>query len=338
MSASPRILLLGANGQVGQALRFALRHAAHGLNPHIANPGRDRARATDDAVHAHDGLVVATRDGKLEGGEPCERADLSDLDGLRDALDRVAPDLIVNAAAYTAVDRAEDEPGLAMRVNAEAVGVLGRWAAAHDARVLHYSTDYVFDGNGHRPYREDDPAHPVGAYGHSKLAGEFALRASGASHMILRAAWVYAPRGHNFLRTMLRLAGERDHLRVVGDQVGAPTPAELIARVTAQIVPRWFNEDEGDMTARALDGVYHLTAGGDTSWHAFACAIFERARRVGLIARIPQVDAIATRDYLTRAQRPAYSVLDTAKLRGTFGVELPDWREGLDGVFADLAG
>lgn len=338
MSASPRILLLGANGQVGHALRFALRHAARRLNPNIANPGRDRARADDGAMHAQDGLVVATRDGKLEGGEPCERADLTDLDGLRIVLDRIAPDLIVNAAAHTAVDRAEDEPDLAMRVNADAVGVLGQWAAAHDARVLHYSTDYVFDGNGRRPYREDDAAHPVGVYGRSKLAGEFALRASRASYLILRTAWVYAPRGHNFLRTMLRLAGERDHLRVVADQIGAPTPAELIAQVTAQIVPRWFNEDEGDMTARALDGIYHLTSGGETSWHDFAGAIFERARRAGLIARIPRIDAIETRDYPTRAQRPAYSVLDTAKLRATFGVELPNWREGLDEVFRDLTG
>ncbi|MBS0431733.1 MAG: dTDP-4-dehydrorhamnose reductase [Proteobacteria bacterium] len=328
MSEPARILLLGAGGQVGHALRFSLRHAARGLRPPFSRRGT--AQSTGDPI-------VATRDGKVDGAE-CERIDLADLDGLRAALDRIAPDLIVNAAACTAVDRAEDEPELALRINAEAVGVLGGWAAAHDARVLHYSTDYVFDGCARKPYREDDPPHPLGAYGRSKLAGEFALRASGASHLILRTAWVYAPRGHNFLRTMLRLAGERESLRVVDDQVGAPTPAELIAGITARILPRWFNVDQGDMTARSLDGVYHLTSSGETSWCGFARAIFARAQRTGLLARIPHVEAIPTRDYPTRAQRPAYSVLDTTKLRETFGVELPDWRAGLDGVFEDLAG
>ncbi len=325
MSAA-RILLLGANGQVGHALRFALRHTAPELKPVFP---RKAAVPQDD-------LICATRDGKLDAAA-CERVDLADLDDLRTALDRIAPDLIVNAAAYTAVDRAEDEPDFAMRINAEAVGVLGEWAARHDARVLHYSTDYVFDGTAKRPYREDDTPHPLGAYGRSKLAGEFALRASGCSHLILRTAWVYAPRGHNFLRTMLRLAAERDTLRVVDDQIGAPTPAELIASVTARIVPRWFNIDRGDMTGHSLDGVYHLTSAGETSWCGFARAIFHRALRDGLITHVPEVEAIKTRDYPTRARRPAYSVLDNGLLRQTFGVEPQDWREGLDGVFRDLA-
>jgi dTDP-4-dehydrorhamnose reductase len=327
MSGSARILLLGANGQVGHALRFALRYTARELKP--AFP-RKAAASGDD-------LICATRDGKLDTAE-CERIDLADLDGLRAKLDRIDPALIVNAAAYTAVDRAEDEPDLATRVNAEAVGVLGEWAARHDARVLHYSTDYVFDGKAKRPYREDDTPHPLGAYGRSKLAGEFALRASGCSHLILRTAWVYAPRGHNFLRTMLRLADGRDTLRVVEDQIGAPTPAELIASVTAQIAPRWFNVDRGDMTGHSLDGVYHLTSAGQTSWCEFARAIFVRARHGGLLARVPEVEAIETRDYPTRARRPAYSVLDTTRLRQTFGVDLPDWREGLNAVFKDLTG
>ncbi len=320
------ILLLGANGQVGHALRFALRNTASELRPVF--PRRTAA--------PHNGLICATRDGKLDGTE-CERIDLTDLEGLRAKLDRIDPDLIVNAAAYTAVDRAEDEPDLAMRVNAQAVGVLGEWAARHDARVLHYSTDYVFDGKAKSPYREDDTPHPLGAYGRSKLAGELALRASGCSHLILRTAWVYAPRGHNFLRTMLRLAGERGTLRVVDDQIGAPTPAELIARVTAQIIPRWFNVDHGDMTEHSLDGVYHLTSTGETSWCEFARAIFVRAQHAGLLARVPQVVAIKTAEYPTRAQRPAYSVLDTTRLRETFGVTPQDWREGLGGVFQDLA-
>lgn len=336
MSTSARFLLLGANGQVGHALRFALRNTAGKLNPHFSHLHCDHTQREGFASRAG-GLITATRDGKLDGAD-CERIDLSEPENLRSALDRIAPDLIVNAAAYTAVDRAEDEPELAMRVNAQAVGVLGEWAAGHDVHVVHYSTDYVFDGKAREPYREDDRPNPVSAYGRSKLAGEFALRASGASHLILRTAWVYAPRGHNFLQTMLRLAGERDRLRVVDDQIGAPTPAELIAQVTAQIIPRWFNVDQGDMTSRALDGVYHLTSSGETSWNEFARAIFLRAQRTGLVARAPEVDAIKTSEYPTRARRPAYSVLDTSRIRETFGVELPDWREGLDMVFEDLAG
>jgi|SRR5690348_6605849 len=330
------ILLLGANGQVGQALQFALRHTAGKLNPHFSHLHCDHGHQADFASR-RGGLIPATRDGKLDGAD-CERIDFADPEDMRAALDRIAPDLIVNAAAYTAVDRAEDEPDLAMRINAQAVGVLGEWAAAHDVHVVHYSTDYVFDGRAHKPYREDDRPNPVGVYGRSKLAGEFALRASRASYLILRTAWVYAPRGNNFLRTMLRLAGERDTLRVVDDQIGAPTPAELIGQVTAQIIPRWFNVDQGDMTSHALDGVYHLTSTGETSWNEFARAIFVRAHRAGLIARAPEVEAIKTAEYPTRARRPAYSVLDTTLLRETFNVELPDWRGGLEMVFQDLAG
>lgn len=336
MSSSARVLVLGANGQVGRALQFTLRHIARKLNPHFCHLSCEHGERDDDPPEGR--LALATRDGKLESGLECERVDLADLEGMRRALDRIAPDLIVNAAAYTAVDRAEDEPDLAMRVNGQAVGLLGEWAGRHDARVLHYSTDYVFDGRAQKPYREDDPPNPVSVYGRSKLAGEFALRASGARHLILRTAWVYAPRGHNFLRTMLRLAKERDSLRVVDDQIGAPTPAELIAQVTAQIIPRWFNVDQGDSTSHALDGVYHLTATGQTSWNEFARAIFQRAHRRGLLGRVPVVDAIRTSEYPTRARRPAYSVLDTSLLRETFDVELPDWQHGLDAVFEDLAG
>ena len=336
MSASTRILLLGANGQVGHALQFSLRHAARELNPHFCHLSCEHAARNDDPPEGK--LILATRAGRLENGLPCEAADLSDPDGVRAALDRVAPDLIVNAAAYTAVDRAEDEPELAMRINAQALGVIGEWAAGHDARVVHYSTDYVFDGSARKPYLEDDRPNPVSAYGRSKLAGEFALRASGARHLILRTAWVYAPRGHNFLRTMLRLAGERDRLRVVDDQVGAPTPAEVIAQATAHILPRWFNADQGDMTAHSLDGVYHLTTVGETNWNEFARAILQRAHRKGVLARVPEVDAIKTSEYPTRARRPAYSVLDTSLLRKTFEVELPDWQQALDAVFADLTG
>ena len=332
-------------------------------------------------------IIPATRSGKLDAGTACETIDLADSDGLIRALDRIAPDLILNAAAYTAVDRAEDEPGLAMRINGEAVGALGAWAARHGARVVHYSTDYVFDGSATRPYREDDATHPLGVYGRSKLAGEVALQKSGARHLILRTAWVYAARGHNFLRTMLRLGAERDELRVVDDQVGAPTPARLIADTTAQVVAQWCappSAGRGGATANAraarmrsiggmpaLDGIYHLVASGRTSWCGFARAIFERAAFAGLLAcveshppqspfaseggglyplpqeggraqrggmetRAPRVVPIRSEDYPTRAVRPAFSVLDTAKLRATFGVALPDWQAALDGVIGEL--
>ena len=184
---------------------------------------------------------------------------------------------------------------------------------------MHYSTDYVFDGSGTRPYREDDATAPLGVYGASKLAGEDAIRASAASHLIFRTAWVYAAHGKNFLRTMLRLAADRDELRVVADQVGSPTPAALIADVTARILAQSPNQS----------GLWHLTAGGQTSWHGFAEAIVDRAHAQGLIARKPQVVPITTADYPTPAARPAYSVLDCTKLQQDFSIELPSWQQGL---------
>ena len=297
-----KILVLGANGQVGHELRSALASLGD--------------------------VVVATRDGKLADGLQCLAADLADPASLASALDRARAHLVVNAAAYTAVDRAEDQPGLADRVNHRAVGEIGAWAAAHGARVIHYSTDYVFDGSGKRPYREDDPTSPLGVYGTSKLAGERALAASGARHLILRTAWVYAAHGHNFLRTMLRLARERDELRVVADQVGAPTPARWLAGATAAIAARWSGAGE--------DGVCHLVAGGQCSWHAFAQAIVEAAAQRGLIERAPRVTAIASVDFPTRARRPAYSVLDGRRAEHAFGIVRPDWRAGLDEVLAQM--
>ena len=308
MTGSKRILVIGANGQVGHELLRAFAGAA-----------------------AKNEVIPATRSGTFDDGADCESIDLADFDALTESLDRIAPGIIINAAAYTAVDRAEDEPELAQRINGDAPGVLGAWAKRHDARVVHYSTDYVFDGGATRPYRETDTTHPVSAYGRSKLAGEIALRDSSAHHLILRTAWVYAARGHNFLRTMLRLGAERDELRVVDDQIGAPTPARLIAEVTAQVVAQW----NGD--ASPTDGVYHAVASGQTSWCGFARAIFERAQQAGLIERAPMVHAIKTADYPTKATRPAFSVLDTARLREAFGVTLPNWRAGLDDVMRGLA-
>lgn len=335
MNTPLRILVTGANGQVGHELRRVL----DGVVTAPAQPGaqgRDASAPRERVVGSFPlptfAVIAATRSGQLEDGTPCAAIDLSDLDGLRNALDRIAPDLIVNAAAYTAVDRAEDERALAQRVNGDAVGVIGAWAAQHASRVVHYSTDYVFDGRATRPYAETDSAHPVSVYGRSKLAGEVALRASGARHLTLRTAWVYAARGKNFLRTMLRLAAERDELRVVADQMGAPTPAGLIADVTVTVLAQWLRNADA-----ARDGVYHLVASGHTSWCGFAQAIVDRAQVAGLLERTPRVTAIATADYPTKAARPAWSVLETAKLRATFGVALPDWQVALDGVIRELA-
>jgi dTDP-4-dehydrorhamnose reductase len=303
------ILLLGADGQLG----FELRRALMPLGA----------------------LTCATRRGELAPGLACERADLAQPGSLAALLDRLRPALIVNAAAHTAVDRAEDEPALAMCVNAEAVGELGRWAAAHAAAVLHYSTDYVFDGAATVPYREDDATAPLGSYGRSKLAGEEALRASGCAHLVLRTAWVYAARGHNFLLSMLRLARERDELRVVADQYGAPTPASLIAAASAAILTRWLSLDSA--ARRAQGGTYHLTSAGHCTWHDFADAIIGRAHAMGLLPKRTPVRAIATADYPTRAQRPHWSVLDCSRVQQAFGLALPSWQQGLDSVLSDLA-
>lgn len=303
------ILLLGANGQVGHALREPL--AALGK------------------------LTCATRSGLLDDGTTCVVADLADCDSLARALDLCDAKVIVNAAAHTAVDRAEDEPALADRINHLAVAEIGAWAASHDALVVHYSTDYVFDGRSDRPWHENDAPAPLGVYGRSKLAGEQALRDSGAQHLILRTAWVYAARGQNFLRTMLRLAGDRDELRVVDDQVGSPTPARLIASTTVMIVRRWLAMNPSDRET-AL-GTYHLTASARCSWFEFATAIMHEAQSAGLLEKIPRMVPISSADYPTRAQRPAFSVLDNAKLALVFGQLPRPWRDGLHEVISELA-
>lgn len=295
-----RILLTGANGQVGHELRRSL--APLGT------------------------VICATRDGTLEDGGPCEAADLSRPDRLTALVEEIAPDIVVNAAAYTAVDRAESEREIAFRINAEAVGVLAAACAARGALFVHYSTDYVFPGDDPRPRREDDLTRPLNVYGASKLAGEEAIRISGCQHLLFRISWVYSARGRNFLRTMLRLAAERDELRVVDDQVGAPTPAGWIADATARAIA-----GRGDRS-----GTWHMAAGGETSWHGFANAIFAEALRSGLIEKAPRLVPVATANYPTPAARPASSRLDTGKLRRDFGIDLPDWRQGVAGVIDEL--
>jgi dTDP-4-dehydrorhamnose reductase len=306
-----RILLLGANGQLG---RTFLDHGG---------------------LAARGELTIATRDGALAHGGHGETADLSIPESLPALLDRVRPEVIVNAAAYTAVDRAEQEEALATRVNGEAVGALGRWAAVHGALVIHYSTDYVFDGSQSQPYAVDAPTGPLGAYGRSKLAGEQALRGSGADHLTLRTAWVYAAHGHNFLRTMLRLGAERDELRVVSDQHGAPTDTGLIVDGTLAALDRWLQSDSAQR--RALAGSHQLVSGGATSWHGFASAIFEQAVALGVLARLPRVVPISSAEFPTPAVRPAWSLLDNGGFRQHFDFPLPDWQHGLHDVMRRLA-
>jgi dTDP-4-dehydrorhamnose reductase len=262
-------------------------------------------------------------------------ADLADPASLLPLLDRLRPDVIVNAAAYTAVDRAEQEEALATRINAEAVAVVGAWAQRHGALVVHYSTDYVFDGESPQPYPVDAPTNPLGAYGRSKLAGEVALRESGADHLMFRTAWVYAPHGQNFLRTMLRLGAERDVLRVVADQHGAPTSTALIVEGTLAALDQWRH---GDLARRqALAGTYHLVASGTTSWHGFACAIMEDASKRGLLSKAPTVEPITSAQFPTPARRPSYSVLDNRGFQDVFQHTLPPWQDGLRGTMQALA-
>ncbi|WP_440975782.1 dTDP-4-dehydrorhamnose reductase [Pseudoxanthomonas winnipegensis] len=294
------LLLLGANGQVGRELRRALAPLGE--------------------------VVCTTRSGTLEDGAACEVADFDRLDSLPALLDRLAPAVVVNAAAYTAVDKAEEDRDAAFRANAESPGALARWCAAHGVPLVHYSTDYVFDGQGTAPYAVDAPTAPLGVYGASKLAGEEAVRAAGGQHLIFRTAWVYASHGKNFLLTMLRVGAQRDELRVVADQIGTPTSAALIADVTAQVLRQ----------GTKASGTWHLTAAGQTSWHGFAEAIFARAVAAGLLPRAPQVVAIPTSEYPTPARRPAYSCLDTTTLQRDFGIDLPAWETALDSVVAEL--
>ena len=302
------ILLLGKNGQLGWELQRAL-----------APLGR---------------VVALDRQG--QPGDPALAGDLADLEGLRRTVEALRPQVIVNAAAYTAVDRAESEPELARRVNTQAVALLADSAARLGALLVHYSTDYVFDGSGERPWTEDAPTAPLSVYGLTKRDGEQAITASRARHLILRTSWVYGRRGGNFARTMLRLARERSELRVIGDQWGAPTGADLLADVSAHAIHQALRPMQG--AAPVPSGIYHVAAAGVTSWHGYACHVLARAQALGaaLQAGPGQVQAIATADYPTPARRPHNSRLDTARLQGTFGLQLPPWETGVDRLLVDI--
>jgi len=297
-----RILVFGGNGQVGTELLCALVPLGQ--------------------------VIAATRNGRLADGRGCETADFSQPQTLPAVLEQVRPSTVINAAAYTAVDRAETERELAFAVNAEAPGIIARWCAAHHVPLVQYSTDYVFDGTATVPYPVDAPTAPLGVYGASKLAGEQAVREAAGRYLIFRTAWVYAAHGHNFLRTMLRLGAERDELRVVDDQTGTPTSAALIADITANALQH----------PGSLCGTWHLTAAGQTSWHGFAHAIFREAQARGVLKTTPRLIPITTADYPTPARRPAYSCLDTGSLQRDFNLSLPDWRDGVTQVLDALAG
>lgn len=293
-----KILLLGKNGQVGWELQRAL---------------------------APLGEVVAL------DRRSSPAADLSQPESLAALVQSVRPDVIVNAAAHTAVDKAESEPDLARAVNTTAPAVLAREAAALGAWLVHYSTDYVFDGSGTAPWTENAPVAPLSVYGHSKADGEAAIRLSGCKHLIFRTSWVYAARGGNFAKTMLRLARERDRLTVISDQFGAPTGADLLADVAAHALRVARQRPE-------VSGTYHAVAAGETTWHGYASHVIEHARAAGQAIQVPQgaIDPVPTSAFPTPARRPANSRLDTTRLRQTFDLTLPPWQQGVDRMLTEV--
>jgi len=295
-----RILLTGARGQLGYELR--------------------RALATMGEVIALDRQAL----------------DLSRGAAIAATVARSEPSLIVNAAAYTAVDRAEQEPDLARQINAQAPALLAEQAAHLGVPIIHYSTDYVSGGDAREPMTEDVAVQPLNVYGQTKLEGEQAIAASGAEHLILRTSWVYGARGSNFLLTVLRLARERDELRVVDDQLGAPTWCRALAEATAQVVAQLWAPAAPRRFAD-VSGLYHLSAAGETSWHGFAQAILDRVPESDVL-RCRHVTPIPSSEYPTAAERPRYSVLDNRKFRNTFGFDLPDWRVQLGLVMDEIYG
>lgn len=300
--AAPVILLIGKNGQLGWELRRALQSV---------------------------GRLIALDAPALN---------LCNADAIRDWVHRIQPLVIVNAAAYTDVDKAEQHSDLVHRVNAIAPRLLAEQAAEAGALMVHYSTDYVFDGRSDRPYREADPVNPLGVYGASKAAGDQGVAGSGADYLIFRTSWVYGARGCNFLLTMLKLARERETLRVVDDQIGVPTWSRTVAEVTASVLTWHLSAAEQVGGKHLLNRCYHLVSGGSTSWHGFARAIFTLASQRGDRLALRRLDAIATADYSTAAVRPQYSVLSTEQITNNYGLWLPDWHDALELVMDDLLG
>jgi dTDP-4-dehydrorhamnose reductase len=299
---STRILLLGKNGQVGWELQRSLAPLGEVIACDFDSPGD-------------------------------ERADFTQPESLRALVWRVQPAVIVNAAAHTAVDKAESEPELAHLINAAAPAVLADEAEACGALLVHYSTDYVFDGGGVEAREEDDATGPLNVYGRTKLEGERAIRMSGCPHLILRTSWVYAARGGNFAKTMLKLAAEREVLKVIDDQFGAPTGADLLADVTAHAVMRARAEPD-------LAGTYHCVAGGETTWFGYARHVIDWARNAGVALKLPAggLQPVSSGEFATAAKRPLNSRLSTKKLRDTFGLVPPVWSVGVDRMLAEVHG
>ena len=294
-----RILLFGKDGQVGWELQRSL---------------------------APLGELVAL---DADSAQLC--GDFTRLDGLAETIRTVAPDVIVNAAAYTAVDKAEGEPELALAINALAPEVLAQEAARRGAWLLHYSTDYVFDGRGEMPWQESDATAPLSVYGATKLEGEQRIQHSGCKHLIFRTSWVYAARGGNFAKTMLRLAQERDQLSVINDQIGAPTGADLLADVTAHAILHAVKDE-------SVSGLYHLTADGETSWHGYARCVIDFARQAGLEIKVAaeNIHPVPTSAYPTAARRPLNSRLNSGKLQATLGLQLPHWQTGVTRMLTEI--
>jgi dTDP-4-dehydrorhamnose reductase len=296
-----KILLLGKNGQVGWELQRSLAPLGE--------------------------LIALGADSK----DPC--GDLNDPDGLAKTIRSIAPDVIVNAAAHTAVDKAESEPQRARAINALAPGVLAREAERAHAWLIHYSTDYVFDGSGDKPWLETDATAPLNVYGTTKLEGEQLIQRSGCNHLIFRTSWVYGARGGNFARTMLRLARERDSLSVINDQIGAPTGADLLADVTAHAIRSAVQRPE-------LSGLYHLVAGGVTSWHGYASFVIDYARCNGVALKVAPdaIKPVPSSAFPTPAKRPHNSRMDTAKLQRTFDLIPPSWETGVARMLSEMLG
>ena len=265
----------------------------------------------------------------VDSQQPC--GDFTRLDDIAHTVRAIAPDVIVNAAAYTAVDKAESEPEQVRTINALAPGILARESRKLGSWLIHYSTDYVFDGSGSKPWVETDPTGPCSVYGSTKLEGEEAIRASGCHHLIFRTSWVYAARGGNFAKTMLRLAQERERLTVIDDQIGAPTGADLLADVTAHAIRTALQQPE-------LSGLYHLAAGGETSWHGYACFVLNLARQAGIELKVAaeNVIPVPTSAFPLPARRPLNSRLDARNLQATFDVHLPLWQTGVARMLTEI--
>jgi dTDP-4-dehydrorhamnose reductase len=298
VNRNTRVLILGSEGQLGRELQSA-----------FAETGT---------------LICINR----------EQVDLADESQVRSAIRQSQPELILNAAAYTAVDRAESEPDIAEAVNARLPELLAEESVRLDALLVHYSTDYVFDGSKDAPWTEEDIPNPLNVYGQTKAAGEQAVKRAAGKHLIFRTSWVYGPHGNNFLFTMLRLGRERDQIRIVDDQLGAPTTSMSLARGTHAVVSGALDGKFG--SAADWAGLYHMTCSGATSWCGFARQIFADGKNL-LAGRSPEVVAIRTSDYPTPARRPLHSVLLNARLKARFGVELPHWREGLNETLSAMA-